>query len=231
MTEPGLEPRLRPVDDYLARIAAALPGPARARAAILAELRAGLLDATEAHTQAGLTSSTAAEAATGEFGDPIQVAASFRPELRTATARRLAVVLLASTPFVVLAWTAAAIGSHLGARHALPWQWDGASPGWHIALPVAAAAFVAGICAATAAVAASGRLTRWLPNYARIASTSAIAAGIAIGAVDLTLLLLLTHQIARAPATLDTTPVTIAALASTARLAFAQQSIRRPRTA
>src|SRR5262249_61298240 len=51
MTEPGLEPRLRPVHDYLARIAAALPGPARARAAILAALRAGRLAATEAPTQ------------------------------------------------------------------------------------------------------------------------------------------------------------------------------------
>src|SRR5262249_31407335 len=155
MTEPGLEPRLRPVDEYLARIAAALPGPARARAAILTELRAGLLDATEAHTQAGLTSSAAAEAATGEFGDPTPLAASFRPELRTATARRLAVVLLASAPFMVLAWTAAAIGSHLGARHAFPWQWDGASPGWQIALPLAAAAFIVGTSAAIAAVASS----------------------------------------------------------------------------
>src|SRR5262249_8531574 len=137
----------------------------------------------------------------------------------------------ASALSLVRPGTAAATGSPPGARPSSPWQWDGASPGWQIALPVAAAAFVAGTCAATAAVAASGRLTRWLPDHSRLASTSAIASGIAIGAVDLILLLLLTHQLARAPATLDTTPVTIAALVSTARLASAQQSIRRPRTA
>jgi HAAS len=218
------------IDGYLDRLAAALSRPARARAAILAELRAGLLDATEAHRQTGLTSSAAARAAIGEFGDPTQLAAAFRRELATAKARRLAVTLLASAPLIALAWAAAAIGSHLGARHALPWQWSGASPAWHVALPLAAAAFVVGVCTAAAAVATTGRLTRWLPDCARLAPTSAITAGLAAGAVDLILLLLLTHQLARAPATLDTTPVTIAAVASSTRLVFARRTIVRPRS-
>jgi hypothetical protein len=147
---------------------------------------------------------------------------------RSSKARRVALLLLASAPLIVLAWAAAALGSHLGARHALPWQWQ-ASPAWRLTLLVAAAALVIGLFAATAAVAASGRLTRWLPDYTRLAATSAITAGIAAAAVDLILLLLLARQLAHAPATLDATPVTIAALASITRLAFAQRSIRHSR--
>src|SRR6266542_1885982 len=44
----------RVIEPYLAELAAALPGPAGARAGILAELRAGLLDAADAHHRAGL---------------------------------------------------------------------------------------------------------------------------------------------------------------------------------
>jgi HAAS domain-containing protein len=216
------------VDEYLAQVADRMPGPARTRAAILAELRADLLDAVEAHRRTGLASAAAEQVAVDEFGDPLQLAAAFRAELATAKARRLALLLLASAPLIVLAWAAAAIGSHLGARHALPWQWE-TSPAWRLTLLVAAAALVIGLFAATAAVAVSGRMTRWLPDCASLAAPSAITAGIAAGAVDLILLLLLARQLAHAPATLDATPVTIAALASITRLAFAKRSIRHSR--
>jgi hypothetical protein len=216
------------IDEYLARVADRMPGPARTRAAILAELRSDLLDAVEAHRRAGLASAAAQQMAAEEFGDPPQLAAAFGAELATAEARRLALLLLASAPLIVLAWAAAAIGSHLGARHALPWQWE-ASPTWHLTLLLAAAALVIGLFAATAAVAVSGRLTRWLPDCTSLAATSAITAGVAAGAVDLILLLLLARQLAHAPAALDATPVTIAALASITRLAYAQRSIRHSR--
>jgi hypothetical protein len=42
------------VEGYLAEVAARLPGPPLAHAAIMAELRSGLLDATDAHRSAGL---------------------------------------------------------------------------------------------------------------------------------------------------------------------------------
>jgi hypothetical protein len=206
MTNPERQQAARTIDAYLARVADGLPGPRRARAAILAELRAGLLDATGAHRQAGLTPSAAARAATGEFGNPMQLAASFGAELTTARARRLALVLLASAPLIALAWIGAAVGSHLGARHALPWQWRSASPDWRLALPVAAVALVVGACAAAAAVAATGRITRWCPDCARFAPTSAIAAAIAAATVDLILLLLLTRQLARARRRRSTRP-------------------------
>jgi hypothetical protein len=217
----------RVIDSYLARIAAALPGPGSARAAILAELRAGLVDATVAHRRAGLAPIAAAEAASGEFGDAAQVAAAFRPELAANQARRVAVTLLVSGPLLVVVWAAAGFGSHLGARLAPPWQWAGAPWAWRVALPLAAAAFLCAVWAAVAAVAATGRLTRWLPDHPLFASVSAAIAGLASVAVDLILLLLLIHQLARAPHTLDATPVALAATVSLARLNLAQRGGRR----
>ena len=78
-------------DGYLAEVAARLPGPARARAGIIAELRAGLLDATDAYHEGGLPAGSAAAAAVAEFGDPRLVAAAFRPGLALSQARRVAV--------------------------------------------------------------------------------------------------------------------------------------------
>jgi hypothetical protein len=226
MTTPERQQPVRTIDAYLARVADGLPGPRRARGAILAELRVGLLDAAEAHRQDRLTPSAAAQAAIGEFGDPMQIAAAFRAELTAVRARRIALVLLASAPLIALAWIGAAVGSHIGVHRALPWQSPSAAPAWHIALPVAAVALVVAVCAAVAAVAATGRLTRWFPDCARFAPASTIAAGTAAAAVDVILLVLLTRQLARAPTTLDATPVTIAAVASTARLLFARQAMR-----
>jgi hypothetical protein len=230
MTTPERQQAVRTIDAYLTRVADGLPGPRRARAAILAELRTGLLDAAEAHRQVALSPSVAARAATGEFGDPLQIAAAFRAELATVRARRVALVLLASAPLIALAWIGAVVGSHLGAQRALPWQSPSAAPAWHIALPIAVVTLILGTCAAAAAVMATGRLARWFPDCARFAPASALAAGIAAAVVDVILLLLLTRQLARAPTTLDATPVTIAAIASITRLLFARQSIRRPRT-
>jgi hypothetical protein len=231
MTMPEQQEPVGAIDAYLARVAEHLPGPRRVRAALLAELRAGLLDAVEANREAGLTPSTAARAATGEFGDPFQIAVAFRAELTTAWARRIAVVLLASAPLVALAWVGAAVGSHFGVDQVLPSQWSSVSPAWRLALPLTAVGLIVGIGAAAVSVAASGRLSRWLPDCTRFAPASAITAGIAVAVADVILLLLLTRRLASAPATLDATPVTIAALASTARLFFARQAVRRPRAA
>jgi hypothetical protein len=216
----------RAIESYLARVAAALPGPAGARAAILAELRAGLLDAVDAYHCTGLGPRAAAQAAADEFGDPATVAAALRPGLAASHARRVAITLLATGPLVVVVWMGAAIGSHLGARDAPPWQWAGAAPAWRILLPLAAAAFLVGVSMAAAALAATGRLTRWLADRPRLAPTSAAVAGFACAVFDVILLLLLAHQLARASGTLDTTPVALAATASTIRLVLARRTAR-----
>ena len=212
------------VDAYLREVAAGLPGPPGARRDILAELRAGLLDAVDAHRSAGLPPAAAAQAAIGEFGDPCQVAALFRPELAVRQARRLAVTLVATGPLIGLLWTAAALASHIAIRHAPPWHWAGAPPLSPGAFPVLAGAFLIAVCSALATVAATGRLTRRIPPRPRAAAATAATAGFAAAAADLAILALLGSKLASAPATLAPLPVTAAAAASLARLALARRA-------
>jgi hypothetical protein len=101
---PGLAPPpeggAAAVESYLAEVSARFPGPVRAQAGIVAELRSGLLDATDAYCCAGLPDEQAALAATGEFGDPGLVADSFRTEIAARQARRVSVSLAAAGPLV-----------------------------------------------------------------------------------------------------------------------------------
>ena len=155
------------IDRYLAELTARLPGPPRARAGIVAELRSGLLDAADAHRSAGLPPAEADRAAIAEFGDPGQVAAGFRAEIAAGQARRVAVSLLVTGPLVGLLWIAAAAASHLSAGSALAGHWAGPFPGMGIGVWLVA--FAAGVTAwgALAGIAATGRLTRWLPTRPR----------------------------------------------------------------
>ena len=111
------------IEAYLSEVAAALPGPGRARDDIIAELRSGLLDATDAHLAAGHSPGEAAVAALAEFGDPRQIGAAFGPELAARQARRLARTLITTGPLVGMLWSAAATASHIGIRRAPPWHW------------------------------------------------------------------------------------------------------------
>ena len=86
------------IESYLAEVAAMLPGTARARRDIVAELRGGLLDAIDVYRSAGLTDDTAAQAAIREFGHPRQLASAFGPELAAGQARRVALTLVATGP-------------------------------------------------------------------------------------------------------------------------------------
>ena len=151
------------IESYLAEVAAALPGPARARGDIVAELRGGLLDTIDAHRSAGLTAGTATDAALREFGHPRQLASAFGPELAASQARRVALTLVATGPLIGLLWAAAAMASHIGIRPAPPWQWPGAPAGSLVAFPLAAAALTVTVWAALFTVAATGRLARWIP--------------------------------------------------------------------
>lgn len=215
------------VDRYLAEVAARLPGPARARAGIIAELRGGLLDAADAHHDAGLPARAAAAAAIGEFGDPCQIAAAFRPDLALSQARHTALTLAAAGPLIGLLWAAAAVTSHIGIRHALPWQWAGAPPASPVAFPLAAAAIFIAVPVAAFTLAVTGRLTRWLPGRPRLAPGTAAITGLGAVAADLAMLALLASQLATAPGTLAPVPAAAAALASAARLSFATRAARR----
>jgi hypothetical protein len=156
------------IEFYLAEVAARLPGPARGQGDIVAELRAGLLDAIDARRSAGLPPAEAVATAVSEFGDPRQVAGAFRPELAARSVRSVAITVVATGPLIGLLWAVAAMASHLGVRHAPPWQWAGAPPGSLVAFPLAAAALAVSVWAALFTVAATGRLTRWLAFRAHL---------------------------------------------------------------
>jgi hypothetical protein len=215
------------VDGYLTEVAARLPGPARAHGGIVAELRSGLLDATDAHRSAGLPAAEAALAAIGEFGDPAQVAAGFRAELAAGQARRVAVALLVTGPLVGLLWIATAVASHLGGRLALPWRWTGPSPVLGVAVSLVAVAVGVTAWAAILGIAGTGRLTRWLPARPRRAPTAAAVAGLGAVGADGLGLGLLAAQLATAPGKLAPALAAAAAAASLARLVLAGRAARR----
>jgi hypothetical protein len=198
MSRPGPpQPDAGPaVEGYLAEVAARLPGPPRAHAGIVAELRSGLLDATDAHRSAGLPPPRAALAAIREFGDPDQVAGGFRAELAASQARRVAVTLLVTGPLVGLLWIATAMASHLGIHLALPWQRTGPSSGLGMGIRLVAVAVAVTAWAAIFGIATTGRLTRWLPARPRRAPTAAAVAGFGAVSADGLGLVLLAAQLA-----------------------------------
>jgi hypothetical protein len=224
---PGGPASAQPIESYLAQVAAALPGPARARADIVAELRSGLLDATDAHHHAGLAPPADAQAAIDEFGHPAQIAAAFRPGIAATQARHVAITLLATGPLIGLAWAAAARASHIGARDAPPWHWAHMPPATPIAFPLIVAVLVITVWTALITLAATGRLTRWLPHRPRLAPTTAAIAGFGAATVDMAILALLASQLATAPAKLAAAPIALAATASTTRLILARHAGRR----
>ena len=212
------------VDAYLRAVAAGLPGPPRARSDILAELRSGLLDAIDARRCAGLPAQDATEGAITEFGDPRQVASAFRPHLAMSRARRTALTLLATGPPVGLLWIAAATASHITVRLAPPWQWPGAPLLSPAAIPAAGAAILIVVASVLATIAATGKLTRWLPASPRTSTATAATAGFAAAAADLAILALLATQLASAPGTLAPLPVATATVASLTRLTLARRA-------
>jgi hypothetical protein len=215
------------IESYLAEVAAALPGTARARGDIVAELRGGLLDAIDAHRSAGLTADTAADAALREFGHPRQLASAFGPELAASQARRVALTLVATGPLIGLLWAAAAMASHIGIRPAPPWQWPGAPADSRVAFPLAAAAIAITVWTALFTVAATGRLARWIPGRPRLAPATAATAGFGAMAADVTILALLASQLFNSPGTLAPAPIAAAATASLIRLTLARRAARR----
>jgi hypothetical protein len=217
----------RTVPSYLDEISARLPGSGRVRAGIVAELHAGLLDAIDACQAAGLVPDQAAAAAMREFGDPADIAAAFGPELGARHARSTALTLVTTGPVIGLLWTVAGLASHLGIHGTAPWDWAGAPPGAPVFFPLAVVILAVTVWAALLAVAATGRLTRWLPRRPRLAPATAAFAGFGFAAVDTIMLTLLGAALLTAPGRLAPVPVAAAALASLARLTLARRAARR----
>jgi hypothetical protein len=204
------------LERYLGAVAARLPGPARTRAGIIAELRSGLLDAADAHAATGLAAAHAARAAVREFGDPGQVATGFRTEIAAGQARRVAIALLVTGPLVGALWLTAAVASHLGSNLSL-----------RSGLGLVALAAVVTAIGAGLGIAATGRLTRWRPAAARQAPAAAAVAGFGAVVADAIGLTLLAAQLVMAPGRLAALPVATAAGAGLLRLVLARRAAYR----
>jgi len=161
--------------EYLADLAIRLRGPRRRRDAILAELRDGLLHATEDHTAAGLTPAQAVAAAINQFGDPQAVADAFAGELATVYARRTIAWYIATGPLVGIWWLLLL----------QPHPWRTGLVALLAAIPVLPLIALA-IATAAGTFATTGRLMRWLPEaspHRALAATTAIATLCVIGDV------------------------------------------------
>jgi HAAS len=217
----------RVLDDYLARLAARLPGPARARQAILDELRDGLVEATHTRLTGGASPAQAAAAAVTEFGDPTTIAAAFTPELAARRARRIALALIGTGPLVGGLWLGAVAASGQAAIAAAPvWQWPVVQAGgWPARLLLAVVG--AAVLAAWVTVAATGRLTRWLPAPPGLPAITAAAAASGASLFDLSLLLVLATRALPTPAAAPWPLVAVAATTSLVRCALASRAARR----
>ncbi|HYK69814.1 MAG TPA: permease prefix domain 1-containing protein [Streptosporangiaceae bacterium] len=218
------------IEGYVDQVAAALPGPARERGDMMAELRAGLLDALDARRRDGLPDDAAVAAATAEFGEPRVIAATFRSELAARLARRCALTLAGTGPVVGLLWTAAAMASHVGMPHALPWE-AGAPGGSTAVVRILLVALLVTVGGALVTIVATGRLAARWAGRPRVAPAAAAVSGYGAVIVDVAIFTLLASQLASAPGGLAPLPVAGAALASVARLLLAWHAAQRCRAA
>ena len=212
------------IERYLAEVTARLPGPRKAQSGIVAELRSGLLDATDSYQAAGLPPAEAAQAAIREFGDPGLVAGGFLTEIAASQARRVAMVLLVSGPLVGLLWLAAALSGHLAIRIAAFWEWTTLPAGLGAGIQLVAVAVAVTALAGVLGIASTGRLSRWLPAAPRRAPLAAAIAGFgAVGADGLGLALLAAELVAT-QGRLPLLPAAAAAAASAVRLLMARRA-------
>jgi MFS family permease len=123
---PGGDVTPAAVEDYLATVAAGLIGPRRWRSEVIAELRDGLVEATQAHRVSAGSLNAAAAAAVTEFGPPEPVLAGLIPIGAGGLARQVVVGLLASGPVAASVWVAAMAGSGNP-----PWQ-GGLAGSWRL---------------------------------------------------------------------------------------------------
>jgi HAAS len=206
------------VEAFLQTVAAHLPGPSKHRAAILAELNDGLLEATESYQRTGLDRAQAVRLALREFGDPQTLAESFRSELIITRGRRSALTLLTAAPIVIALWIAAARSRDTppGAR-----LFD--SPTDHVS---AALLLVALAASGIGTLLMSGRLTRWLALPPHAPAVSAAAMGLITVIGDITAVADLGVRLAGYPGTLHVFLLAAAITASCASVYIGTRASR-----
>lgn len=170
-----------PIEARVAELAAALQGPAREKARMVAELRDGLIDA--AAELANGREPDRAEAVR-QFGTVAELVPPFQRELTIAQARHTSRSVLLPVPFLLLCWYA------LAAVQRLPRPAE-------VLLAHLGGTAAAGALVAAAFLAATGPVARWLRTPERLptlvawtGTTAAVA--LALSAFTLTTASLLT---------------------------------------
>ncbi|GAA1421488.1 hypothetical protein GCM10009601_21480 [Streptomyces thermospinosisporus] len=161
----AVAPESDPVEDYVSSLAAALHGPARTKARMVAEVREDLIDAVSERTRAGLTYRHAADQAVREFGSADELVASWQHELTIAQARHTARAVALTLPCVIACWYLVRRAGH-----------DRAGELSHTAQQLAS--HLAGVSAVAAlltavALVVTGTPARWLPTPERLPLTVA----------------------------------------------------------
>jgi hypothetical protein len=92
------------IDAYVAELGAALHGPRRAKADLLAEARDSLIDATEAYQRTGRERAAAERAAVRDFGELDEIVPGYQAELGLAQGRRTVLLVLGVFGAQPFAW-------------------------------------------------------------------------------------------------------------------------------
>ncbi|MHA4773811.1 permease prefix domain 1-containing protein [Streptomyces sp. MSC1_001] len=170
------------VREYADDLAAALRGPARAKARMVEELCGGLLDTTDAHADRGLSRRHAFRAAVRESGTVDELVPGCQREPTLAQARHTARSVALTAPVLIARWCLA--GAH-GPASSGPVS----RAAQLLAVNAAVVAVVAALLAA-ATLAATGGLARRLPAPRRLpllVAWTGTTAGIAMAVTTLAL--------------------------------------------
>jgi hypothetical protein len=92
------------IDRHIATLDRALRGPRRVRLGMVAEARAGLLDAADAYRAGGVAPGQAEARAVRDFGTVCEVAPTYQDELTARQGRRAAVLFAIVFPGMLLGW-------------------------------------------------------------------------------------------------------------------------------
>ncbi|WP_261991988.1 permease prefix domain 1-containing protein [Streptomyces sp. MS191] len=207
-----------PIEAHVTELAAALHGPARLKARMVAELRDGLVDTARDLAPEQGTEREAARRAVREFGTVAELAPGFQRELTIAQARDTARTVMTALPFLLLCWCLTQVSVRMA---------DQGVPGavrWAVA-PLGGTAVLAALLAA-AALAATGPLSRRLSHPEQLPlvvawTGTAAAVALALGALAFTV----------ASAAVANWPLTaaacLAALIFHARIAASARACRR----
>ncbi|MBB5785752.1 permease prefix domain 1-containing protein [Jiangella mangrovi] len=111
------------IDQYVAQLRREVREPYLPRRSMIGEIRDGLLDAADAHRDAGATDAEAQRLAVEEFGPVEVVADGVRAELAAVSARYLAglVVVLGSAQFALSTYTWTTAAAAQGWPEPPPW--------------------------------------------------------------------------------------------------------------